>query len=143
MASRLSWFLLVWLLIEITSFVWVAEMVGLATMLLLLVLSSVAGVAIMRYNGIVLLQKLSTKMQSRQPILASDLDDAPMLLLAGLLLTIPGFFSDLLALLSLIPSLRHFALRQLFPQRKTKQRSVDPGLQGGRTFEGDYHRDDN
>lgn len=99
-------------LIEIGLFIQVGGLIGLWPTLALVLLSAVVGTALMRSQGsrawIEVQRSVSELRDPTQPIA-----HGAMILFAGALLLTPGFFTDAMGLLLLIPGFRNWALRQL------------------------------
>lgn len=92
-------------LIEIAFFVVIGNAIGLWPTLAGVLLTVVLGALVLRWQGVALLNEIRMSMgQGRLP--ARALADAMMVAIAGLLLALPGYFSDLVALLLLIPPVR-------------------------------------
>ena len=92
-------------LIEIAGFVLVGGWLGLWPTLGLVLLSGVAGVAVFQMAGRTMAQRVSRAIEQKAPPMA-DLFHGFCLVAAAILLIIPGFFTDLLALLLLFPPFR-------------------------------------
>jgi UPF0716 protein FxsA len=106
--TMLPGFLLLLPLAEIAGFVLVGKAVGVWVTLALVMLSFVAGMMLLRRQGIGILQKMS--MQGRSgAIPGRELLRPAMLVIAAILLIIPGFISDIIALLIFIPAVRDHA----------------------------------
>lgn len=92
-------------LAEIAGFVWVGSHIGVLATLGLVVASAVLGAALMRFQGFGVLRslRLATE-EGRTP--GRELAHGVMILLAGILLIIPGFVSDIFGLLLFIPFVR-------------------------------------
>lgn len=99
-------------LIEIAGFVIVGRQIGLLATLLLVIASAVIGMAILRRQGFQALSKLRQQNLPRD-LPAEKFFDTAMVLLAGLLLIVPGFFTDIIAILVLVPFVRTFIARRL------------------------------
>lgn len=87
---------------EITSIIWVGQMAGVLGTLLLMALGVLAGAGLLRRTGVDVATAL------RQPFASPDADKrlgvrVILSTLAALLFIVPGFFSDLTALLLLLP----------------------------------------
>jgi UPF0716 protein FxsA len=125
-------------LLEIAGFVVIGGRIGLALTLLWLLAAGMAGLALIRHGGLNALIKLQTALQEgREP--GHSLIDGAVMVTAGLLLIVPGFVSDLLALILLLPFSRNFLLRHAAHHFET--RVYRSGPQGGtRTtvIEGEY-----
>ena len=99
-------------LIEIALFVTVGGAIGLWPTLALVLATALAGTLTVRAQGLATLGDLQLAMQGRgNP--ARPLAHGALILLAGLLLITPGFFTDTLGFLLLIPPLRAALLRRL------------------------------
>jgi UPF0716 protein FxsA len=99
-------------LIEIACFVIIGSAIGLWPTLAGVLLMAVAGSLILRWQGLALLNEIRTSMgQGRLP--ARALADAMMVAIAGVLLLTPGYFSDLIGILLLIPPVRTLLYRFL------------------------------
>lgn len=99
-------------LIEIAFFVVIGNSIGLWPTLAGVLLTAVAGSLILRWQGLALFNEIRTSMsQGRLP--ARALADAMMVALAGVLLLLPGYFSDLIGILLLLPPVRMLIYRFL------------------------------
>lgn len=97
-------------LLEIAGFVVIGGRIGLGLTLLWLLAAGMAGLALIRHGGLNALIKLQTALQEgREP--GHSLIDGAVMVTAGLLLIVPGFVSDVLALILLLPFTRNFLLR--------------------------------
>lgn len=95
---------------EIAVFIAVGEELGILRTLALMILSAIGGVLIVRHQGLEHLRRLRENIRSGQPPVA-DLLHTAMLVFAGICLVIPGFITDAIGLLLLIPPLRAAAAR--------------------------------
>ena len=92
-------------LIEIAFFVIIGNAIGLWPTLLGVLLTAVAGSLVLKWQGQALFTEIrSTMAQGILP--ARALGDAMMVGIAGVLLLTPGYFTDLLGILLLIPPVR-------------------------------------
>lgn len=106
--SMLPGFVLLLPLAEIAGFLIVGHAIGVLPTLGLVVLSFVVGMALLRRHGIGILQRLSA--QGRNGVIPGrELLRPAMFVIASLLLIIPGFISDIIAILMLIPAVRELA----------------------------------
>jgi UPF0716 protein FxsA len=109
------WLLLIFVavpLVEIALFIQVGGLIGLWPTLGIVVLTAIAGSWLVRNQGLNELNRLLTSL--------SDLSDpteplahGAMILVAGVLLLTPGFFTDALGLALLLPQVRRAVLRQV------------------------------
>lgn len=96
---------LIWPLVEIALFVTLGSALGLGLTLLVVLGTGVLGVAILRGQGMQSAGRLRAGMASlRNPLAAAGSDALRML--AAVLLVLPGFLTDALGLLLLIPPVR-------------------------------------
>ncbi len=96
---------IVWSLVEISLFVTVGSWIGLLGTLLVVVGSGMAGVAVLRWQGTHLGQALKSNVVAmRDPL--SPLAHSGLLGLAGALLILPGFLTDVVGLVLLLPWVR-------------------------------------
>ena len=102
--------------LELFVIVQVGQSIGVVNTLGALVLVSVTGAWLVRREGLGLLRRARLQMnQGRVP--AAEVIDGVLVIVAGALLLTPGFLTDLLGLLLLLPpvraSMRHLAARRL------------------------------
>jgi len=106
------WFVLLvlWPLAELFVIVKVAEAIGFLWMLLLLVVSWPIGSRIIRHEGRAALRRLRDALAAgRAP--TNEVLDGALVLVGGLLLLVPGFITDTVGLLLLLPPTRALARR--------------------------------
>ncbi len=136
-------------LIEIAGFVIVGRQIGLLGTLVLVIASAVLGMAILRRQGFQALSKLRQQNLPRD-LPAEKFFHTALVLLAGLLLLVPGFFTDIIAILLLVPFVRSVIARRLAARAVVVNfdASVDPRgphPQKPRTIDldtNDYNRDE-
>lgn len=92
---------------EIAGFVAVGRAVGIAATLALTAAAMLAGAALVRYLGLDALRRAEASL-ARGESPAGAVFDAACVALAGVLLILPGFLSDALALMLLIRPLRRW-----------------------------------
>ena len=130
--------------IEITLFIKVASVIGVALTLILVVVTSCLGVSLVRNQG------LKTFMQMQAKLVAGENPAAEMiksvsLLLAGFLLLIPGFFTDFLGLLLLLPPIQKLLTLRMMPYIRTFTPTSMSSYQSSAdsyTVEGEFQRKD-
>ncbi|HWK63891.1 MAG TPA: FxsA family protein [Rhizobiaceae bacterium] len=99
-------------LLEIAVFVMVGSEIGVLPTIGLILLSGVLGALLLRWQGFGAMQRIRRESeQGRIP--GRELAHGAMIVLAGILLLIPGFISDLFGLLLFIPAVRDVAWRFL------------------------------
>ncbi|BAE73579.1 phage T7 F exclusion suppressor FxsA [Sodalis glossinidius str. 'morsitans'] len=123
--------------IEISLFIQVAHVLGVLATLLLVIATSFIGVSLVRAQGLRILGQMQVKL-ARGESPAGEMIKSVSLLLAGFLLLLPGFFTDFLGLLLLLPPTQNLLTLRLLPYLRFQR---GPGT-GGDTFEGEYHRHD-
>jgi len=100
--------------VEITLLILVGQWIGLWPTLGLLVLSAFAGMAVIRRQGLSMFSRMFDTM-GRGGLGVASLVDSYAVILAGCLLIIPGFATDALGLVLLIPPVRRWLLRAALP----------------------------
>src|ERR1051325_5237112 len=96
-------------LAEIVVFVLVAAWIGFSWVALALVATSLTGAAMLRFSGGAHIARIRVVL-SEERVAALKADSAgTMYLIAAILLLIPGFITDAVAILLLVPPLRRLA----------------------------------
>lgn len=90
---------------------------GFLTVFLLCALSALVGGYMVRQGGLATLLSFAARPAANQP----PLFEGVFVLISGLLFMFPGFLSDLLALLLLLPTAQSYLDRHLSPQETTAQ----------------------
>ncbi len=98
-------FLLVAIFIEIAGFIIVGKEIGVLATLALIILSMFVGFILLRIQGITLLAKMQHELSAGR-IPDRELAHGALLILAAILLIIPGFVTDIIGLLLFIPQIR-------------------------------------
>lgn len=134
-------------LVEIAVFVLVGSHIGVLATIALVIASTILGAILLRIQGFGILARLRETMeQGGRPGL--ELVHGFMVMVAGVLLILPGFVTDVIGLVLFIPPVRDLAWRFLsrriivvdmggsgFTQRRPDSRTIDLNT-------GDYSRDD-
>ncbi|TDQ82250.1 UPF0716 protein FxsA [Dongia mobilis] len=106
-------------LLEIAGFVVIGGRIGLGFTLLWVLAAALGGIALIRQGGLNAVTKLQLEMrEGREP--GHSLIDGAVLVVAGLLLVVPGFVSDFLALVLLLPWTRGLLLRRMAHHFETR-----------------------
>lgn len=118
----------IFFIIRVTRDLGIPETIG------LLVAVSIAGAWLVRRSGLGVLRQISERL-ARGEIPGKELVDGLLILVGGLLMLTPGFLTDAVGLLLLIPPTR-LALRALLIRRYSKRLRVagwtaGPGVFGG------------
>lgn len=126
MVTVLRLLVLLWPLAEIVVLVMVADEIGFGWLVLALVGSGVAGVLVIRVLGAATLVDLQEALMRQEPPTGALFRGA-CVLLAGMLLIVPGFISDAIALLLLVPPLRRAVLGPVWRRWPRGGPRVGPG----------------
>jgi UPF0716 protein FxsA len=92
-------------ILEIVLFIEIGGAIGLLPTLAIIFLTAIAGVVIVRWQGMRALDRLRVSLETGQDA-AGPIAHGALILVAGVLLVMPGFFTDFLGLLLLIPPVR-------------------------------------
>lgn len=102
-------------ILEIAGFIVVGKAIGLWLTLALVLFTSFLGLLILRLGGIGMVRNLQDAGRTgAQP--ADELVNGAMRVVAGILLFIPGFITDILGLLLLSPAIRRFIWKAFGPR---------------------------
>ena len=130
--------------IEISIFIQVAHVFGVLLTLVLVIFTSVIGMSLVRNQGFRNLMLMQQKIaEGESP--AAEMIKSVSLIIAGLLLLLPGFFTDFLGLLLLLPPVQKLLTVRLMPHLRFNRMpggGFSTGSQGGQTFDGEYQRKD-
>ncbi|MGW6357722.1 FxsA family membrane protein [Streptomyces sp. NPDC055092] len=135
-----------WLVLEIWLLTVVAGAAGGFTVFLLLLAGIVLGAVVIKRAGRRAFKNLSETLQQQQsgavPAGEQRSGGNGLLMLAGLLLMIPGLVSDALGLLLLVPPVRTALSRYTERTIERKMRSATPGTLGDAFQQARMHRPD-
>jgi len=132
-------------LVEIALFVLVGQAIGLWPTLALVVLAAVAGMLLVRVNGLQALMRMRASVEAGEnPV--GPMAHGALVVLAGVLLILPGFFTDALGLLLLIPPVRTALIARVAARVRVRAatRAAPYGSRpaSARTIEGEFERID-
>lgn len=145
-------FLLLFPLIELAVLIKVGSVIGVGWTLLLLIAGAFLGAALLRVAG------LATLWRARERLARGEMPEQEMLeglliAVGGALLMLPGFISDVIGLLCLLPFTRSLllgGLRRRMREQEERRRAFagDPSAQsrgphGPNVIEGEFERRDN
>ena len=99
-------------LAEIAGFIVVGKMLGVWATLALVILSAVLGAALLRIQGIGILQRISAESRNGGDP-GREMVHGAMIVIAAFFLMLPGFISDIIGLLLFIPAVRELAWKVL------------------------------
>ncbi|MER9300640.1 membrane protein FxsA [Mesorhizobium sp. M0621] len=145
--SFLPLFVLALPLLEIAGFVVVGRQVGALATVGLVLASSIAGALLLRHQGFGVMTRIRAEMDAgRDP--SGQLAHGAMIVLAAILLIIPGFITDIIGLLLFLPPVRDLAWRTLKGRVVLATNFSTGGFRGrqrDKTIDlddGDYSRED-
>lgn len=123
-------------LVEIALFVLVGDAIGLWPTLAATVLTAILGAALIRGRGLAALRHLQPGAAPEAIPLASLLDGA-VVVVAGLLLIIPGFLTDLVGLVLLVRPVRHLFGARIYGRFGAATGRDGGSMGGGTVIEGE------
>lgn len=126
-------------ILELWGLIRVGVVIGAWPTIGLVLLAAISGIAILRQQGFRTLLRIRAQMARGEEPTTAVLDGM-VLAMAGLLLLIPGFLTDLLALLALIPALRARLVRRLLVAAQPPRGA--PAQRSSRVIEGECERED-
>ena len=124
----LAFLFLVVPIIELYVIVQVASSVGVLETIGLLIVISVVGAWLVRHEGMSVMRKVQTQLQQGQ-MPTKQLVDGALILFAGALMLTPGFVTDALGVLLLVPPTR-IAIRGVLMRRFRRRVTVIGGSSG-------------
>lgn len=139
--------------IEIALFIQVGGVLGVWPTIALVLLTAIVGASLVRSQGLQTLLTVQQRLAQGQ-LPAQQILEGVMLAVAGVLLLTPGFFTDILGMLVLLPAPRAYLAKQLmsrvvvgnihasgagFEQRNPFHDRANPN---GTTYEGEFERKD-
>ncbi len=130
--------------LEIAVFILVGEAIGVLPTIGLIILGMVLGVVILRTQGMLAVWRMQQRLQQRAD--PEEIFNTMLIVFAGMLLIIPGFITDAIGLLCLLPFVRQplvkwqlHKARQAMDEAQKAQHAQD----SGKVIEGEYwHKDD-
>ncbi len=93
-------------LIEIAILIQIGQVIGAASTILLVIVTAAIGAGLFRQQGLSTLSRVQTQLDEGH-LPAIELIEGVMLLLSGAMLLTPGFFTDVIGFLILVPQIRH------------------------------------
>lgn len=121
--------------LEIAGFVWIGGKLGVALTLLWVIAAIAGGFLLLRHTGLQAVGRLRAALESgREP--GHSIIDAACFAAAAVLLIIPGFVSDALAVILMLPMTRHWLLRRTAAHFEARVYRSPSGT--GATIPGDF-----
>ena len=122
---------------EIYFLIEVGSVIGAIPTILITILTAITGISLIRIQGISTIQKMQVSMQKGQ-VPAIELLEGVMLMLAAVFLLIPGFLSDSLGFLLLIPPLRHILAQSYISRQKMSSAFYSQQTHNQTFIDGEY-----
>ncbi|WP_417262433.1 FxsA family protein [Celeribacter sp.] len=116
-------------IIEIALFIQVGGLIGLWPTLLIVIVTAILGTALVRQQGALAMSQLRQSFSELNDP-SEPLAHGAMILFSGALLLTPGFFTDAMGFLLLVPAFRMFVLKEL--RKRVKVQSFTMGQQNMR-----------
>lgn len=132
-------------LIEIYLLIQVGGVIGAIPTVALVVFTAVLGALLLRQQGFYTFARVQTAL-ARGELPTVAMLEGVVLLISGAMLLTPGFFTDALGFLGLIPPLRQWVIIRMLERgviHTVGGTTRPPPREGGpRTLEGEYRRED-
>lgn len=134
-------------LLELYLLIEVGSVIGALPTIILSIFTAVLGGLLVRMQGFSVLFRVQAALDKRE-VPALELLEGALLLVVGLALLLPGFITDAVGFLLLIPPLRRWLIVRWLKARGTLRPGPPPGGVGDqetrsdRILEGDYRRED-
>ena len=138
-------------LVELYLLIEVGSVIGALPTILLSVFTAILGGALVRLQGFSILFRAQSQMANDE-LPAIEMLEGVVLLLVGLALLLPGFITDAIGFLLLVPPLRQGLVNAYLARMIVPPGPGGPGPHGGtradssprgpRTIEGEFHRED-
>ena len=125
-------------IIEIGLFIKVGGFLGFWPTIALVLITAFVGASLVRSQGLQTLMNVQSRLQQGE-LPAQQIVEGVMLAVAGVLLLTPGFMTDALGMLILLPAPRAAIAKYLMS--KMVVRSVGGGFQGGFGAQGGFEQD--
>lgn len=150
--GKIKWLVIGFFLIEIAAFAIVGKYLGVLFALLLVVLTTLAGLAVLREQGLASAYQSIQMMQGGRPLDPESMPN-PVKMIAGLLMVIPGFVTDSIGFILLCPLFRRWIEKRMvrsgviFDARVMGGAANEPtstatasSISRGDTIEGEFER---
>jgi len=133
-------------LLELYLLIEVGSEIGALPTIALSIFTAVLGGLLVRMQGFNVLFRVQASLERRE-VPALELLEGALLLVVGLALLLPGFITDAIGFLLLIPPLRRWLIVRWLKSRGTLRPAPGPGpgdqeTRSDRILEGDYRRED-
>ena len=126
--------------IEIGLFIEAGSRIGTLNTLLLIITTAALGVTLIRWQGLQTVFRAREKM-TRGEAPAYEMLEGMFFAAAGILLLTPGFFTDIIGFLFLLPPLRRLMIGRMTHMTAIYTQTPSPSA-SQRTIEGEYNHQD-
>jgi len=126
---------------EIFAFVEIGRLLGGWLTVLWVIFSAVAGFTLLRFHGLMAMRRMQASILGGE-LPARTMFNSALMFLSAILLIIPGFISDALALLLMLPPVRWLLVRLMMRRMVPFPQGHDPHFRRSDTIEGEYRRED-
>ena len=127
-------------LIEIYFLIKVGSVIGALPTVAISILTAILGTWLVRHQGFGVLMRVRDAI-ARDQVPALELLDGALILVAGLFLLLPGFLTDIVGFLLLVPPLRRFLIRRYVHLVPVRTHTAESGREP-RVIEGRWSRED-
>ena len=125
-------------IIEIALFIQVGDFLGLFSTLAIVVLTAIAGTYLVRAQGLSVLSQLQSRFREMNDP-SEPLAHGAMILFSGALLLTPGFFTDFIGFLLLIPNVRATVFRKVKERMNIQKANFEAQFTSSQNvYEGEY-----
>ena len=140
MRTALTIFIIVPLL-EMVILIKVGNIIGAIPTVFLVVLTATVGIWLLKHEGLTTFASVQQKLATGQ-IPETELLEGIMLLVGGALLLTPGFVTDALGFICLLPGLRKPIARWIINQAAFQTIQTGNRTRRPNTIEGEFHKED-
>ncbi|MEQ8426563.1 MAG: FxsA family protein [Gammaproteobacteria bacterium] len=127
-------------LVEIAILIQIGQVIGAWPTILLVIVTAAIGAGLFRQQGLSTLSRVQTQLDDGN-LPATELVEGVILLVAGAMLLTPGFFTDVLGFLILVPTIRARLATNLLSHFIATRVSVRE-TENGTIIEGEYREVD-
>ena len=124
---------------EVSFFITVADSIGVFLALIGIIATSIIGLSLIKKQGLRNLSIMQQKIANQQSPKKDEIIKSVSLLFAGFLLLIPGFLTDILGAIMLIPRVQEYIVRFIIGKLPSKFYS-NSNTQMNDVIEGEFER---
>ena len=125
-------------IIEITLFIQIGGFLGLFPTLAIVVLTAIAGTYLVRTQGLAVLSQLQSRFREMNDP-SEPIAHGAMILFSGALLLTPGFFTDFIGFLLLIPNVRATVFQKVRERINIQKANFETQFSSSQNvYEGEY-----